>query len=220
VNGHIIAAIIVALVMLGGLYAIARNTAVFLVDALRGHPGKAWYDRPYLFRALAWIFTLFWLFGPYTSLPLNDSQRQILAFALYILTAAAWLWILRISYLDGIPQQQLVRGPSWAKGMGWHGHSLLTYLFQLVAAVGIGVLFNLLGSHQLFGLDPNDPSSKPLFFLVALPFLLLTGLMSLWRVSLLLGSEPHTLGEQVQHLVGGRDAGSPHPTITNTPPEK
>lgn len=209
-TGQIIAAVIVALIMLGGLYAIARNTFVFLADALRGHQGSAWYDRPYLFRALAWIFVLAWLFGPYTSLGLDAGQRQALAFSLYILTAAAWLWVLRISFLDGIPQQQFRLGPSWGKRMGWTGHTVITYIVQLVAAAGIGVLFTLLGSGKLFGIDPNTTAAKPLFFVVALPFLLLTGLMSMWRVSLLMGPEHHSVREQVRHLVGGREAGPPH----------
>ncbi len=215
--GHIIAAVFVALIMLGGIFAIARNTVIFLVDTLHGNAGKAWYNRPYLFRGLAWFFTLTWLFGPYTSLGLDTTQQQIMAFALYIVVAASWLWVLRVSFMDGIPQRQFKLGPAWGIRLGWSGHATITYLFQLLSAAGIGVLFVLLGANRLLGLNPTDPSSKPLFFLVVLPFLIIIGLMSMWRVSLLMGGVTHTPIEAVQHIIGGREAGPAHtPTDATT----
>lgn len=204
--GPYIGATIVSLVILGGLYAIARNLVVFIVDLMHGHGNKAWFDRPYLFRVLAWVFTLFWLFGPYKSLHISTFQTQALSFALYVCAAAAWLWLLRIGFLDGIPQTLFNQGPAWAKHLGWHGHAAITYGIQLICAAGIGLVFVLVGSQQLAGI----PARSPLVFLLVLPFLLGTAAMSLWRISSLT-SQIHTLPERVAHLVGGRDAGAPHP---------
>jgi hypothetical protein len=197
---QVIGAAIRALIILGGLYAIIRNLGIFLVGVARGQQGKSWYNRPYLFRALAWCFTLFWLFGPYYSpynvFQLTHDQSNIVAFTLFLLAAAAWLWIERISFLDGIPQQELPNGPAWAQRLGWEGHATLTYLIQLACAAALGLLFVAF-------------AKSGLVWLVILPFLIGTAGMSFWRFTCMTG-EDHTLGEKLQHALGGRDAGPPH----------
>ena len=193
---HYIGTVIAALIILGGLYAIARNFAVFFIDILRGSGGKQWFNRPYLFRALAWAFTLFWLYGPYTDLHLTQTNERILAFGFFIFASAAWLWVLRVSFLDGIPQQELSSGPAWAKGIGWNGHATLTYLIQLVCATILGLIF------VSFGKD------SPLYWLLVIPFLIGTAGMSIWRISTLT-APGETLGEHLQHALAGRDAQHP-----------
>jgi hypothetical protein len=197
---EVIGALIRALIILGGLFAIARNLGIFFIGGLRGHSGQRWYNRPYLFRALAWTFTLFWLFGPYygTSnvFQLTENQTRITSFVLFLLAAAAWLWVERVSFLDGIPQQILPAGPAWARGIGWEGHATLTYLIQLVCAAAFGLIFVTFGVTALA-------------WLVVLPFLIGTAGMAFWRFSCMIGPD-HTFGETVQHMLGGRDAGPPH----------
>ncbi len=196
-TSSIVGAVITSLIILGGLYAIARNLFVFFVDQVRGHPGTWWFDRPYLFRSLAWTFTLFWLFGPYDVLQLGTQGLRWLAFGFYIVAAAAWLWILRVSFLDGIAQRGLKSGPSWARWLGFGGHATLTFLIQLVCAGALGYVFLRAGL------------SSPLVWVVVVAFLIGTAGMSLWRMSVLIGPG-HTFGERMQHVLGGREAGPPH----------
>jgi hypothetical protein len=199
---EVIGAIIRALIILGGLFAVARNLGIFFIGGLRGHAGQRWYNRPYLFRALAWTFTLFWLFGPYYTpnniFQLTESQTRITSFALFMLAAAAWLWVERISFLDGIPQQILPKKPAWARWLGWEGHATLTYLIQLVCAAAIGLLFISVTSKSI-----------ALAWLAVLPFLIGTAGMAFWRFTCMVGPD-HTFGEVMQHVLGGRDAGQPH----------
>lgn len=211
--GPFVAAIVVALIILGGLYSIARNLAVLLAETARGQQSKAWYDRPYLFRVVASAFTLFWLFGPYQALHLNAGQVQALGFSLYLIAAAAWLWLLRISFLDGIPQHLLKLGPAWGRGLGWQGHLGITYLVQLLCAAGVGLGFTLLGASSFHTSAPK----VPIALIVVVPFLLITAAVSSWRISLLAGPD-HTVGERLLHVIGGRDAGPPH-AHSDAPPE-
>ena len=195
-----VAAIIRALIILGGMFAITRNLGIFFAGELIGHSGKRWFDRPYLFRALASAFTLFWIFGPfvpqYNVFHLTITELRTASLALYLLAAAAWLWIERISFLDGIPQQELPQGPAWAHWLGWQGHASLTFVIQFLSAAALGILFVVFGNSALR-------------WLVVLPFLIGTAGMSFWRFTTLTGDN-HSLGERLQHVLAGRDVGPPH----------
>lgn len=202
-DAQFVGAIIAGLIILGGLFAIVRNLVVFFIDLLRGADGKPWSDRPYLFRALAWIFTLVWLFGPYAGrydvLHLTHEQQQFTTLGLFVLTAAAWLWVLRVSFLDGIPQQLFHLRTRQTPAMSWQGIGTLTYLFQLLCAIGLGVLF-------VFVAQDINPIVTQVLVVV---LLLGTGFMSVLRMNYIAGAD-HTLGEKIQHVLGGRDAGQPH----------
>jgi hypothetical protein len=200
---QIIGATIAALIILGGMYAIVRNLAVFFLDMFRGFGGKAWYNRPYLFRALAWAFTLVWLYGPYAgkydALHLSVDQQRGVTLGLYLAAAASWLWLLRVSYLDGIPQHFLHLPTRGQRGISWHGMGNVTYLLQLLCAAALGVLF------VYFSGDIN----AIILQVAALALVVITAVLSLWRTSYLAGME-HTFRETAIHVFGGRDAGPPH----------
>lgn len=205
---HIIGAVITALIILGGLYLILRNITLFLTDALRGHPGSAWIDRPYLFRAIASTATLFWLFGPYRgandALHLTGNQQQWVAFSLYLTAAAAWLWILRINFIKNIPADLLPQRTRQPGRLSWQGIGVIGYLAQLVLAAGVGALF-------AFG--PGGAQSI-LVRLGVLVLLLASAFTSLWRISFVAAGPDHTFAQRLQHVVGGPTAGPPH-----APPE-
>ena len=209
---HIIGAVITALIILGGLYAILRNFAIFLVDGLRGHPGKAWYNRPYLFRAIAVTATLFWLFGPFYGandvLHLSADQQHITLFALYIVAAATSLWVLRIGFLDRIPQSMLHLRTNRRGFISWGTLAIVSYLIQLACAVAVGLLF---------AFAPGGSQSLGVRALV-LVFLLASAFTSLWRMSYLAGPDNHTLTQQMEHVLGGRDAGPLHTHTTTDAP--
>jgi hypothetical protein len=193
----LIGAIISGLIILGGLYAIIRNFAIFLFHITIRQRTKPFYNQPYLFRTLAWIFTLFWLYGPYSSLHFSQEGEKWLAFTFYMLAAVNWLWVARVSFLDGIPQQEFQLGPSWAHVIGWQGHATITYLIQVMCAAGLGFIFISV-----------ELSSILRWALVVLLFLI-SIILSTWRISIQTGHD-HTLSERLQHALGGREAGPPH----------
>lgn len=198
---QLIGAIISALIILGGMYAIVRNLFVFLVDEVRGHPGKAWYDRPYLFRMLAWAFSLLWLFGPYEALNLGDEGRRLATYAAYVLSAASWLWVARVSFLDGIPQHLFHLRTRQTKEMSWHSLAGLTYLGQVLFAAAFGALFIFITADSTF--------VEVIVRVAAFVFLIGTAFMSLLRMDYLTGVD-HSFTESMQHVIGGRDAGQTH----------
>jgi hypothetical protein len=212
---HIIGAVVAAIIMLAGLYSILRNVVLFLNDQLRGHPGKWWVDRPYFFRAVAWTATLFWLYGPTfaaTALGFNENQLRIGVFALYMLAAASFLWVLRVSFINSIPATIKPIRTRQAGIISWNGIALSTYLVQLVFAAGIGAIFAFAdGTNQAWWM-------LVLGRLAVLVLLVGSALASLWRTSYIAGPEPHTFRQRMDHVIGGTEGGHPAANGTGTAP--
>ena len=211
---HIIGAVITALIILGGLFTIIRNFARFLIDSLRGHPGKAWIDRPYLFRAIAATATIFWLFAPYhdtnNTLNLDASQQQWASFGLYLTAAAAWLWMLRISFLNSIPAEMVPLRTKQKGRLSWQAVGVIGFLVQLLFAAGVGALFAFTTNIEaLFAFIPSGVLSV-LERVAIFVLLLASAFMSLWRTSFAAAGPDHTFAERLQHVVGGPAAGPPH----------
>jgi hypothetical protein len=194
-SAHLAGAIISGIIILGGVIAVFYNLERFFIDELRGHRGKSFFERPFLWRAIASAFTLFWLFAPYSQIGLDDSQRRLLAFALFMIMAAAWLWLVAVGYLAGLSPQQRQVGPAWAHGLGWSGHLALSYLLQLVCAAALGYLYVQFSNTQLL-------------WILLVPFLIGTIGVSSWRMALL--TPNHTLAQRMQHVLGGHDPVPPH----------
>jgi hypothetical protein len=212
---HIIGAVVAAIIMLAGLYSILRNVVLFLNDQLRGHPGKWWVDRPYFFRALAWTATLFWLYGPTfaaTALSFNENQLRLSVFVLYMVAAASFLWVLRVSFINSIPAtiRPIRTRQAWI--ISWNGIALSTYLLQLVFAAGIGAIFAFAdGTNQAWWM-------LVLGRLAVLVLLVGSALASLWRTSYIAGPEPHTFRQRMDHVIGGTEGGHPAANGTGTEP--
>lgn len=202
--GAIVGAVIAALVILGGLFSALRYLVLFLVDQLRGHPGQAWFNRPYLFRSIAFTATLFWLYGTNftaTALQFGAEQQRLASFVLYLVAAACFLWTLRISFLNSIPAEvRAVR----ARGSGLTGWGMLagsSFLVQVVCAAGVGALFAF------------PPANLPWYGVVlarlgVFVLLIISALASLWRTSYLAGPAHHTLSQRWEHVIGTHDADS------------
>lgn len=214
---HIIGAVVTALIILGGLFTILRSFARFLADSLRGHPGKAWLDRPYLFRAIATTATLFWLFAPYhganNALALDDSQQQWTSFGLYIVAAVAWLWMLRISFINSIPADMVPLRTKQKGRLSWQAVGAIGFLVQLIFAAGVGALFAFTTNiESALAFIPSGLLSV-LERVAVLVFLLASAFMSLWRTAFAAAGPDHTFAERLQHVVGGPTAGTPHTNV-------
>ncbi|MBA3825821.1 MAG: hypothetical protein H0X24_18215 [Ktedonobacterales bacterium] len=200
---HIIGAVITALIILAGLYTVLRNFTLFLVDGLRGLPGVAWYNRPYLFRAIAVTATLFWLFGPFygkqDSLHLPTDQQRFVLFALYVLAAAAGLWVLRIGFWRSIPAAMRPLRTNQPGFISWGTLAAVSYLIQLTCAITVGLLF---------AFAPGGTGSWPVRIAV-FAILLISGYTSLWRMSYLAGPDNDALRSQMEQAFGGRPAAPP-----------
>jgi hypothetical protein len=207
---HIIGAVLTALIILAGLYTVLRNFTLFLVDGLRGQPGVAWYNRPSLFRAVAVTATLFWLFGPFTgkqdTLHLPIDQQRLIVFGLYVFAAAAGLWVLRIGFWRSIPTAMRPLRTNQRGYLSWGAIAAVSYLTQLTCAIVVGVLF-------VFA--PGGTESW--FVRIAIfAILLISGYMSLWRMSYLAGPDNDALRAQMEQAFGGRTA-SPTATSATAP---
>ncbi len=204
---QIIGAILAIIIILGAMYGIIRNVVIFLFDAMRGNASTPWFQRPYLFRALAWTATLFWLYGPYTGnnnvLQFTADQQHITAFALYVVAAAGWLWVWHINFINRIPQHMLNLRFGAHGRTGWHWLSGQIYLVQLGIAIGVGALF----AYAPVSISPI------LLRLAAFVLLLGSGFASLYRATYLIGPG-HTLGERIQHAIGEHDTTQPAEIIT------
>ncbi len=209
--GHIIGAIVAAVIMLAGLYSILRNVVLFLADQLRGHPGTWWVDRPYLFRAIAWTATLFWLYGPAfesTALGFQENQQRISVFVLYMIAAASFLWVLRVGFINSVPAAIKPIRTRKAGIMSWNAIAATTYVVQLVLAAGIGAVFAFV-----------EGTGQPWWMTVltrvgVLVLLVASALVSLWRTSYIAGPEPHTFRQRIDHVIGGPEGW--HPITNNT----
>ncbi len=197
---HIIGAVFTALIILIGLYTILRSFTLFLVDGLRGVPGVAWYNRPYLFRAIAVTATLFWLFGHFKgqqdSLHLPAEQQRLVLFGLYVLAAAAGLWVLRIGFWRSIPAAMRPLRTNRPGYISWGTLAGVSYLIQLACAVAVGALF-------VFA--PGGAESW-LVRIAVFAILLISAYTSLWRMSYLAGPDNDALRAQMDQVLGGRPA--------------
>jgi hypothetical protein len=200
--GAIVGVVLAALIILGGLFSALRYLVLFLADQLRGHPGQAWFNRPYLFRAIAFTATLFWLYGTNfeaTALRFDTSEQRVASFALYLLAATCFLWTLRISFLNAIPAEVRAVRTRGSGLTGWGTLAGTAFFVQVLCAAGVGALFAFL------------PANLPWYSVVlsrlgVFILFIISALASLWRTSYLAGPAHHTLSQRWEHVIGTHDA--------------
>jgi hypothetical protein len=196
---NMIGAGIAALIILAGLFSVARNLYLLVAHSRRGQDHRAWFDRPYLFRALAWTATLFWLYGgefEKQALHFSPDQVRVAAFALYMVAAACFLWVLRGSFHNSLTPELLAVRTRQRGVIGWRGIEWITYIIQLIFAAGIGALFAFVQAN-------GQPWwATVLIRLGALALLIASGIANFWRTSYRAGPGKHTLRQRFEHVIG------------------
>lgn len=209
-----IAAVIAALIILAGLFSVARNLYLLITHRRQEPAQRAWFDRPYLFRALAWTATLLWLYGgefEKNMLNFSTDQVRVAAFVLYMIAAACFLWVLRGNFHNSLTPDLLAMRTRQRGVIGWRGIELTTYAIQLVFAAGVGTLFAFV-----------DTSAQPWWGIVlirvgALALLIASGIANFWRTSYLAGPGKHTLRQRFEHVIGAHVPDVPPPSPAAVP---